>query len=656
MTASSTLLVCVLRARSLPNLDLNERYGAQNGPDAFAAVVLNQDTKGACYSSPEDSNQHPDIYKCCEYGEHSVGARVAVAMADADFRDTDDTIGSTCATTPEYLGAATLWAPLKLSHSAVPPPPPPTGVSPAPQPAVELLIARLPPPDSNAPGPAGLKANTRAISVSTPNEERDKSATAMCPSGASLLSCNCKSANDALCDVRITSTPARCVASLETAAAAAAAGRKPQGVLKKGDVTAVARCLPLAADSTATTGWWSKWALSVRAASSVPESHTGTEGDAVSVSCSRNGQVREVALSCSSYADPPGSAHASGVALRRGTFGESDSCVATLARADYGAKLFAQAICAEPKVGVVGGEDLVPLQVFSPSVLDPLLDSQSVRCPDGFGLVGCECDSSNDNCRGAEIVADGARDSCVARLRTQRFFWRAGGRAVASCLWLGPGLGPPPESLPVRPPAVVAVACAQDEEAAAREAARDKAWLDEGTRSAITRMSSGFFNTLVFAFLFGACAALSLRYIFTHSRHCGPTARWRADPNSPFARAANAAADASEIGAEAARRAAADVARRLGLERYGWFGGFGSTPRGAALRPSSGAPAAPLGPGGSRAERTVAMTAPLIIADSAATAARGSELHELAVAEPVLDASVGNAPVVRATRVTPPAP
>ena len=39
----------------------------------------------------------------------------------------------------------------------------------------------------------------------------------------------------------------------------------------------------------------------------------------------------------------------------------------------------------------------------------------------------------------AEIVADGSRDMCVARLRTARFFWRAGGRAVASDQMRGGG-------------------------------------------------------------------------------------------------------------------------------------------------------------------------------------------------------------------------
>ena len=111
-SAATRLLVCVLRARSLPNLD-HDQYYSEGGSDAFAGISV----QGAdlCISTPVEDRGSPIINKCCEFGLQPADVPITVGIADADLTTHDDLVGTTCVRSGSGLGATTFWAPLHSS-------------------------------------------------------------------------------------------------------------------------------------------------------------------------------------------------------------------------------------------------------------------------------------------------------------------------------------------------------------------------------------------------------------------------------------------------------------------------------------------------------------------------------------------------------------
>jgi len=256
-------------------------------------------------------------------------------------------------------------------------------------------------------------------------------------------------------------------------------------------------------------------------------------------------------------------------------------------------------------------------------------------CPLGFAMGGCACVSGNGNCKGARVVggtrsglvpatAPFARELCVAELATAPFFWRAGGRAVATCLYVLDGVGEFPKDA-AGGASVSAATCDAKAQSELEAAMEGKQWLNEQSRQAIRDAGADLVNAMMWVFFLGGISALLCRYALKLAwRRCGyaPPGSWRASwREGPLAIAVHDALARWRGGGGGGGRA------RVGAAAASGGGAGGSSTRSATLplsaaslnaaddaEPAVGVALPPLQLGSTREGLSV----PLVTADSAA--------------------------------------
>ena len=102
------LVVCVLRARNLANLDHDEHFG-QSASDPYVGIFVGDQE---CRSTPLQDDSHPVLHKCCDFGQQSADAVIELAVADADIMGKDDVIGTGCMRANEVRHGEAKWVTL----------------------------------------------------------------------------------------------------------------------------------------------------------------------------------------------------------------------------------------------------------------------------------------------------------------------------------------------------------------------------------------------------------------------------------------------------------------------------------------------------------------------------------------------------------------
>ena len=191
------LIVCVLRAKDLPNADFDEHFG-QAASDPYAGIFVGNQS---CYSTPVRDDAHPIIQKCCDFGVQSHNARINVAIADADMLDSDDIMGSVCAQASQTGLAQGDSSWIQLNK-------PPTIDQHAfgneePESAGEALlrVIRLPVDTDSSVNSAQSQAEDpfkmHVETVFTGNALGVASADAACPASTALIGCGCSLGSNA---------------------------------------------------------------------------------------------------------------------------------------------------------------------------------------------------------------------------------------------------------------------------------------------------------------------------------------------------------------------------------------------------------------------------------------------------------------------------
>lgn len=469
------LIVCLLRAKDLPNADFDEHFG-QAASDPYAGIFVGNES---CYSTPVHDDAHPIIQKCCDFGEQSHDARINVAIADADILDADDILGSVCATASQAGLAQGDSSWLQLNR-------PPTVDQHAfgneqqtlSAGSALLRVIRLPAATaSSGNSPASEDDDPFKLHVETVwkgNALGVASADAICPTGTALVGCGCSlSANATIFDdarragqagvadsFRCVGAHARhadpltgdpetsgssvCTASSDVDAAAA----RELGFISppKHSVFAWARCLHMPDEGVWPTRPTREAWLQGASLPAVPPGSDGVVfadatsassssiGDASIVQCP--GAAKDGILSCTAFATTSSvGVRTLGVLMDPGSEDStshnernSEACQAYIGRGDLGSTVRAQALCVPRNI-----DDVLIVHMHSGVTMDPVATAQSVTCPDGFALAGCGCYSANGNCVGAEPAQDDL--TCTAQLKMSGLPFSAGGRAVATCLY-----------------------------------------------------------------------------------------------------------------------------------------------------------------------------------------------------------------------------
>ena len=126
---------------------------------------------------------------------------------------------------------------------------------------------------------------------------------------------------------------------------------------------------------------------------------------------------------------------------------------------------------------------------------DPATLEARVACPTGFALTGCSCYSSHGNCAGARPEGD----TCVAQLVPPVWFFGAGGRAQAACLYKGE----PATLAGAGGAAAAAAACSAPAAIAARLGNHE--WMDTAVSDKIAAIEAGYGGAAGLIFFAGMC-------------------------------------------------------------------------------------------------------------------------------------------------------
>ena len=457
------LVVCVTRARNLANRDHDEHWG-QSASDPYVGIFVGD---VECVSTPMRDSPHPVLHKCCDFGEQPATALIDIAVSDADMFGDDDLIGTACMS-PGMGASRPLWLPLTA----------PDGATWTPG-DVEVAAHLLP-----------SHEGASQLSVQTENARSSGDATSVsvsCPDNTVLVGCSCSRDDPnaptfpveegAPRDLRCASANILAVGASRSCVATAdvdpTASMPPGGA----HVEAHARCLRH--PSMART--WSSEDVQV-GASGVSSSHVG---DAVTATCGSGSSL----LACNAVGGPPDGFRAIGVQIEATDGG--DECVALAGLGPLGSGVRAQVVCSPPDAEVLA------FSSQSDRVQDPQQDEAQVRCPRGFALTGCSCYSPNGNCAGARPQGE---DTCVAQLAAPAWFWAAGGRAVATCVYTGDRAEVPSRAAGGggRPPS-----CSAQTAVAARLG--NHRWMDQAVSAQILTVERAWAGGVLFTFVAGMC-------------------------------------------------------------------------------------------------------------------------------------------------------
>ena len=493
------LVVCMLRARAIPNLDDDEHFG-KGASDPYAAAFV---AGRSCSSTPVQDDSHPVINRCCDFGVQPTGTKVDILLLDADLLDEDDIIGSSCITagSSATTHATPQWVPLRSPPAMEGRP-----SSDASYNAGELLVVSMIVDDYRDDGADASSSGYNVTTLTAESASDMATARAFCPQDTALIACSCSVRNTT------TATPECTGAKIVegpvdgsgTRGCEATADGVPVGLGLAGLVRAHARCI---SSHSPGMGTWDGQAdrrdfmddcrhdSTACVALMTSEPSGSASGDAAEVRCRAPSSV----VSCNWYGEPAGRARGLGTQLEPlsdcvgvgctglhapALDGSGVGCAAYAGATPLGSGVRAQAICSPTGAGAL------VLPAHSDRSYDVNQTELSQTCPPGFILAGCSCHSTNGHCLGARPEADGR--TCTAQLSRGSSFWSAGGRAVATCLFRTPSaeldwfpLSPsPPPAAPQGPLSPSTAECTALEEV--RSWMGTKPWLPQKVQDGLS--------------------------------------------------------------------------------------------------------------------------------------------------------------------------
>ena len=467
------LIVCVQEGSELIDLDQNEIWTGA-GSDAFVTVMVQADGKETQTRATtiEQDNASPLWNECFDFGAgHTVSTSVVFAVADGDMNTDDDVIGVACTS----AGTGTRWLELGESSGG--------SSSSSTRGRIKVQIMLIADELIDASEDLDFELSDVLSELSAPpTVDYHATATVSCPSGRSMVACQCWSAGNPGCAG--SSIEYDAVRNSDVCRAEAHPAPPPPTPPPPCDAREDPACRlsmlmpppppPVGIRASARCGAFDPRTMFRTVRSGKSRSRAG---DAVEATC----PVGYTPLGCSLS---EGSSAAIGARFEAASCDDTgassctdgrEACVAyAAAQHTHDGGVRAEARCAKLGVEQASGMAHLSVPVKSAMLADVGITSVTVACPAPLQLTGCACMSAPGNCRGAQFAiasgpppavtmiingqaaaVEGGADAvsssasgdaadvaphpvCNASLEAPlKRWWTTGGSANAQCVWVG---------------------------------------------------------------------------------------------------------------------------------------------------------------------------------------------------------------------------